>query len=52
MKNEKVGQLNTGSGGTRILKLALPADLVKAGKLTVCLKNNMTDANVCRVTKK
>ena len=52
VKNEKVGQLNTGSGGTRILKLALPADLVKAGKLTVCLKNNMTDANVCRVTKK
>lgn len=51
-QNEKIGLLNTGTGGTKLLKLALEANLAKAAKLTVCLKNNMTDANICRTAKK
>lgn len=51
-QNEKIGLLNTGAGGTKLLKLALEANLAKAAKLTVCLKNNMTDANICRTAKK
>jgi LysM repeat protein len=52
VKNQKIGLLNTGSGGARVIKLALPAQLSRAARLTVCLKNNVTDANVCRIAKR
>jgi LysM repeat protein len=52
VKDQKIGLLNTGSGGTKVLKLALPDKLSKAAQVTVCLKNNVTDANVCRLAKR
>jgi LysM repeat protein len=49
---EKIGQINTGSGGTLAPKFTLPDNLKKAAKVMVCLKNAMTDVNVCRTAKR
>jgi LysM repeat protein len=45
---EKIGQINTGSGGTLSPTYTLPAKLQTAAKVSICLKNAVTDANVCR----
>lgn len=44
----KVGQINTKSGGSLEAKITLPAKYQSESKVTVCFKNNATDANVCR----
>jgi LysM repeat protein len=46
--SEKIGQINTGAGGTLSPTFALPTKLQNAAKVSVCLKNAVTDANVCR----
>ncbi len=46
--NTKIGQLNTKSGGSINASFALPDKYQKASQVSVCLKNNATDANVCR----
>jgi LysM repeat protein len=51
-KDIKIGLLNTAAGGTKILKLVLPDQLAKAAQMTICLKNAVTDANVCRVARR
>jgi spore germination protein YaaH len=49
----KVGQLNTGSsGGSLKGSYPLPKNLQSATQTTVCMKNNTTDANVCRTAKR
>jgi LysM repeat protein len=47
----KVGMFNTKSGGTLQINLVLPAKLQNSSSLLICLKNNVTDANVCRTAK-
>jgi hypothetical protein len=43
---------NTASGGSLSFNFALPEKLSKAAQVSVCLKNNSTDANVCRIAKR
>lgn len=49
---QKIGMFNTASGGSLSFNYALPEKLAKAAQVTVCLKNNTTDANVCRIAKR
>jgi len=45
----KIGRLPTGKGGTLTASFPLPDKLVNTNAAWVCLKNVMTDANVCRM---
>ena len=48
----KVGMFNTKAGGTLQISLVLPARLQNSSSLYICLKNNVTDANICRTAKR
>lgn len=48
----KIGMFNTKSGGLLQVTVVLPAKLQKASQLVVCLKNNVTDANLCRTARR
>ncbi len=50
--SQKIGMFNTASGGSLSFNFALPEKLSKAAQVSVCLKNNSTDANVCRLAKR
>lgn len=49
---QRIGLLKTGTGGIVRPSFTLPDKLVKAETLSVCLKNVVTDANVCRTAKR
>lgn len=48
----KIGLFNTAKGGSLRFNFALPDKLSKPDAVTVCLKNNVTDANICRTAKR
>jgi LysM domain len=49
---QKIGQLNTKTGGSLEGVYALPDKMKNATEVSVCVKNNVSDANVCRVAKR
>ena len=49
---QKIDQLNTKTGGSLKGIYLLPDKMKTAATISVCLKNNVSDANVCRVAKR